>query len=398
MKKFAAFLLSLALLSVPPARAASSYPDLPSTHWAYSSMTRAAGLGLFTGSDDGRVYPDAPLSWGACLTLLARAFYPGEPAAHPVSGDAHWALPAYRAALALDVLEQADFLPVSPSGLDAPISRRDAAVLLDRALRRAAGLSPVLSPGGPVPTDWNALPEPYRPSVLQCYARGVVDGYEDGRFAGTDTVTRAAAAALFVRALALTGGEEAPRPPAETPPASAVPGGLLSLGDNSAKRVLLYGDAARSRFADQAEAEAHMAVVAVPVWSLDAQSGVKSSATLSLRVHEALAEEVLAIFTEIYNDPEQFPIRDLGGYDWRGDAASGEHNRGTAIDINFMSNYQIYAGGAVGAGDHWTPGEDPWSIPEDGSVVRSFNAHGWSWGGNSWPTNKDYMHFSYLGV
>lgn len=52
------------------------------------------------------------------------------------------------------------------------------------------------------------------------------------------------------------------------------------------------------------------------------------------------------------------------------------------------------------AGECWLPGENPWSIPPDGSVVRIFNAHGYTWGGNGWPDHspKDYMHFSYLGV
>ena len=61
-------------------------------------------------------------------------------------------------------------------------------------------------------------------------------------------------------------------------------------------------------------------------------------------------------------------------------------------------NYQVYPNGTVGAGAYWRPGKDPWSIPAEGSVVRSFKAHGYSWGGDAWPTNKDYMHFSYMGV
>ena len=105
-----------------------------------------------------------------------------------------------------------------------------------------------------------------------------------------------------------------------------------------------------------------------------------------------------AVFTEIYNDPEQFPIYSVEGYAWRGASATGEHNCGTAVDINANENYQVYPDGRVGAGSHWTPGEDPWSIPEDGSVVRIFRSYGYSWGGNAWPTNRDYMHFSYLGV
>ena len=148
------------------------------------------------------------------------------------------------------------------------------------------------------------------------------------------------------------------------------------------------------------ECQTHMASVEVPVWKLRGQQ--KSPGTLRLTVNAALAEEVTAIFTEIYNDPEQFPISDGGGYSWRTNSRS-EHIQGTAIDLNVDSNYQVRDGGAM-VGDHWTPGEDPYSITPGGSVVRIFAEHGWDWGGNAWAGHSDpsygyhdYMHFSYFG-
>ena len=44
-----------------------------------------------------------------------------------------------------------------------------------------------------------------------------------------------------------------------------------------------------------------MTTVTIPVWKLS--GGVKVSSTMSLTVHAAIAEDVKAIFTEIYNDP-----------------------------------------------------------------------------------------------
>ena len=117
----------------------------------------------------------------------------------------------------------------------------------------------------------------------------------------------------------------------------------------------------------------------------------------------ALAEDVKEIFAEIYNDPEHFPIHDVGGYAWRGDSATGEHNCGTAIDINANENYQI-RDGQVLAGSCWEPGSNAYSISPDSSVVRIFAEHGWSWGGDAWAYSSDdsegyhdYMHFSYMG-
>ena len=172
-------------------------------------------------------------------------------------------------------------------------------------------------------------------------------------------------------------------------------------GDNARKHILLFGDESKSRFASQEEAAAAMTTVTVPVWQLS--GGEKVSSTLTLSVHAALAEDVKEIFTEIYNDPERFPIHDVGGYAWRGDSATGEHNCGTAIDINANENYQI-RDGQVLAGRCWEPGTNPRSISPHSSVVRIFAEHGWSWGGDAWAYSSDdsegyhdYMHFSYMG-
>ena len=177
---------------------------------------------------------------------------------------------------------------------------------------------------------------------------------------------------------------------------------LTYQGENPRKLLLLFGDQNKRRFASREEAEAGMAVVTIPVWQLSG-SGEKVSATLSQPVHAAIADDVVEIFTEIYNDPEQFPIRDIGGYSWRGDTATGEHNCGTAIDINANENYQI-RDGQIMAGSCWEPGTNPYSIGPDSSVVRIFAEHGWSWGGDAWAYSSDdssgyhdYMHFSYLG-
>lgn len=91
-----------------------------------------------------------------------------------------------------------------------------------------------------------------------------------------------------------------------------------------------------------------MKEVTVPVWHLDPSTGERASSACTFTIHEALADDMTAIFTAIYEDPEQFPIKNIGGYRWT-DAAKGEHNCGTAVDINWEENYQIYDSGQVGA-------------------------------------------------
>ena len=153
-------------------------------------------------------------------------------------------------------------------------------------------------------------------------------------------------------------------------------------------------------FTSAEEAKGYMTEVTVPVWKLKSD-GSKYSAKVSLTVNSALASDVVNIFTEIYNSPEQFPIKDVGGYYWRNTAGGrlSQHSYGTCIDINANENYYVETNGTPIVGSFWKPYENPYSIPEDGIVVRTFAKYGWEWGGNCWGDSyaKDYMHFTYLG-
>lgn len=372
-----------ASLMALPAQAARSWPDLPEDHWAYDSFVQANELGFVNGNPDGTVAPNGTLTWAQYLTMLSLAFCGDDYLSYSRPEKAHWAYPYYA------TLDEAGgikaFMPVL---YDEPISRQDAAVL-------AAALidgGDVQSAPVPAAADFSQIPEDYQSGVARAYELGLVSGYPDGTFGGTEGLTRAEGVVIVINALSQWEPEE-PEPDYDNP--------LLWLGENSAKHLRLFGDESKRRFANKEEAEANMVTVTVPVWKL--KNGVKSSGQATFRIHQAIADEVVQMFTEIYNDPEQFPINSVGGYSWRGDTATGEHNCGTAIDINPDANYQVREGKAM-VGTHWTPDTDPLSISENGSVVRIFAAHGWAWGGDAWawdadPTYgyHDYMHFSYMG-
>lgn len=154
-------------------------------------------------------------------------------------------------------------------------------------------------------------------------------------------------------------------------------------------------------FENEQEAAYNMVSVEIPVWKLS-QSGEKYSSKAYVTVNRNLADEVVKIFTEIYNDAEQFPIKDIGGFSWRevaaGTGSRSQHSYGTCIDINYDENYYCHAStGEAITGSFWKPYDNPFSITENGSVVRIFAKYGWKWGGNAWTNYRDYMHFTYLG-
>lgn len=150
------------------------------------------------------------------------------------------------------------------------------------------------------------------------------------------------------------------------------------------------------RYSSAAEAERHQTTITIPIWKLSA-NGTKVSSSTTLTVNSGIAETVQQIFQEIYESDEKFPIKDIGGYNWRGDNSSSEHCLGLAIDINWNENYMCSNDGTAQTGSYWRPGEDPYSIAADSDVVAIFAKYGFVWGG-TWNSKKDYMHFSYFGT
>jgi len=170
---------------------------------------------------------------------------------------------------------------------------------------------------------------------------------------------------------------------------------MVMLGENSVKYALVFGSAEAVRYQTADEALKHMVTVSFDVWTIGS-NGSKTTMKRSVTVNRAIAETVKLIFKEIYEGPEKFPIKNVGGYAWRASETS-EHRWGLAIDINSNENYMIRTNGTVVAGSYWKPGIDPYSIKPDGDVVNAFKKYGFSWGGNAWSMSNDYMHFSFLG-
>lgn len=154
------------------------------------------------------------------------------------------------------------------------------------------------------------------------------------------------------------------------------------------------GYAYRSYYKTYEEAASHMVPVTIKAWDFaDTTQTTKITRQFTIYVHENIADTVLAIFDEIYNGEEQFPIHDVGGFRFE---LGSEHSIGVAIDINANENYYINHRTGQTIGSYWKPGEDPYSIPTDGEVAQIFQKYGFRQG--RWSYIDDYMHFSYFGT
>lgn len=172
----------------------------------------------------------------------------------------------------------------------------------------------------------------------------------------------------------------------------------LATGEATDKEVRVFGDVG-VRYNSVEEANAHMTEVIVPVWEVNENNELQTG-WRKFRINSVLAEDVKAIFGEIYNSPERPPIKDASGYAWRSPMSGGsmsEHNYGTVIDLNYNENYCVYKSGQQ-IGTFYDPESSIFSFSPTGAVVQTFAKYGWLWGGNAWVSGtKDYMHFTYLG-
>ena len=165
--------------------------------------------------------------------------------------------------------------------------------------------------------------------------------------------------------------------------------------DYFSKSKRIFGTDYYKEYTSAKSASKQMKTIKVKTWDINSK-GKKVTKYHYITVHKKIAGTVTQIFKEIYAGKEKFPIKDIGGYAWRGNNSSSEHCEGLAIDINPNENAQFSGdSGKPMVGSCYKPGKNPYSIKPNGDVVKAFRKYGFSWG--NWFYNPDYMHFSYFG-
>ena len=392
-----------------------SFPDVKQDAWYYDCVGWLSALEIINGDTDGNFYPERPIKRSEFIKMIA--------VATELVGSAtplrkiHWSEPYWLMAVENGLLEynNGNVVDLKASELEKYITRYEMAVIVANAMDGVMMEDSVkiTSPAQAI-SDYSSISSGYRSFVEQAYGKGVLTGFTDGSFAGGQTLTRAQAAMAVYRLLwnnervtpcfeyTVVKRAEPTVPsvvPANKPFATYVQeNGLVNAygKPTSAMCEMMFGSAYKSYFTSAADAAGYIVDVEVPVWRINS-SGVKYSTTAWLQVHKLVAEDVKAIFTAIYNDPEKFPIQSVGGARY---SDTLRHSWGCAIDINPTQNaYGYYSNGSLvcSVGNGWWPGSNPYSITANGSVVRAFKAYGWGWGGQGYRSGwYDYMHFSIM--
>ena len=194
--------LALVLSLSPAARAAKTFSDVPSSHWAYEAIMEAAETGVAAGYEDGAFLPGGEVTYAQFAAFLARAFC-GSPT---TSTSDPWYKVYIDALSAKGVLDGT--AAQGGKNLDKSMNRYDMALMirhimgdaLDESERQAAEAL----------TDWKDIPKAYQDAVGSCVAGGILTGMPDGSFSGSEPMNRAQACTVIFRVLRYMGVE--PRP------------------------------------------------------------------------------------------------------------------------------------------------------------------------------------------
>lgn len=177
---------------------ATSFVDVPASHWAYGSIEKAAGNNWVSGTGNGKYEPDGAVTGAQWLTMVVRVFYGDEVLG---GSSATWYIPYVAVADAHKLRENADMDSLY-DGLNKNMNRYQMAVVMANVLKDkgvTATEAQKEKAKAQIP-DWNSIPSKYQDAVATASGLGLIAGVDaQGTFNGTQGMTRAQAAVILCR-------------------------------------------------------------------------------------------------------------------------------------------------------------------------------------------------------
>ncbi len=236
-RRLAAGALSIALavtmLSTTAFAASVKFTDVPSNHWASTSIYKMADKGTMSGIGNNLFAPSQQLSNAEFITMLVRQFYSDKLGTE----GSTWYAPFMAAAKSANILTGTN-VGSNESLATSTINRYDMAQLMYNVLKAEGVSTTPLSDTSKV-ADWASVPSTYRDAVSVCYNMGMLTGVDNkGTFNGTGVMDRAQAAVVMNRLLEVCSGGTT-----STPTVPEKPAGSLTLTNDNI--LYLLGDGSK---------------------------------------------------------------------------------------------------------------------------------------------------------
>ena len=188
--------LAVTMLSTTAFAASVKFSDVPSNHWAATSISKMADKGTMSGIGNNLFAPSQQLSNAEFITMLVRQFYSDKLGAE----GSTWYTPFMGAAKSANILTGTS-VGSNENLATSTINRYDMAQLMYNVLRAEGITTSSLSDTSKV-ADWASIPSTYQDAVSVCYNMGMLSGVDNkGTFNGTGNMDRAQAAVVMDRLL-----------------------------------------------------------------------------------------------------------------------------------------------------------------------------------------------------
>lgn len=223
-KRISLLLIAAMLISIVAGIFASNgkpaFTDVPSNHWSYSYVEKAAENGWVSGIGNGKFGVDNQVTYAEFSTMLVRAFL-SEELEHYGGHAAFWYEP-YCATIAAMGIDKGTRMYDGYSYVwSQPINRYEMAQLLNNILAyKEVELSYNAATVQAGIGDWNNVPSNYREALTAVVGAGMITGVDSkGTFNGNGLMTRGQAAVVMCRMFEVIKTGEVVAPVEPTKPA-----------------------------------------------------------------------------------------------------------------------------------------------------------------------------------
>jgi peptidyl-prolyl cis-trans isomerase B (cyclophilin B) len=169
----------------------ANFSDVNDSAWFYKDMLLLVEKGGISGYPDGTFKPDNNITVAEFLKIVV-----GTALGEQEQTGQHWASGYISKAEESGVVLGGEF---SESDYGRPVTRQEMAMIIGRLSNVAGTAGSSLSTTTGALTDVAGLTQQYKPHVEWCVANGVITGYPDNTFKGSNNATRAEAATMVVR-------------------------------------------------------------------------------------------------------------------------------------------------------------------------------------------------------
>lgn len=190
MKKLIASILVLSLLisTTTTLFATDEFSDVTGNEWFYNDLIELSSTGIIAGTGSGLFEPNKLLTKDALIkTLVVAEGFALE------NDPTYWAQNFINKALELGWLEGID-----QTAYNVSINRYESCLLIVNAIGDYSYPDNLQSYSRSI-ADYDQIPAEYQEVVLKVYALGIITGYTDGTFGGSNTLRRSEMTAILSR-------------------------------------------------------------------------------------------------------------------------------------------------------------------------------------------------------